>query len=185
MTTTIYRARKILTMNPRRPEATHVAVRDGRVLGTGALEDLAGWGDHEIDERFADKVIVPGFVEGHCHSWEGGAWEDTYLGFFDRTAPDGVVHKGLKSIDEVVERFRAAEARLSDPDKAAMGWGFDPIFFGGRRMVAADLDRVSATRPVASNISVAIGTVTSRPPRPAPLPGSSSGVGCMSGRTRA
>ena len=148
MTTTIYRARKILTMNPRRPEATHVAVRDGRVLGTGALEELAGWGDHELDDRFADKVIVPGFVEGHCHSWEGAAWEDTYLGFFDRTAPDGVVHKGLKSIDDVVERFRAAEARISDPDRAAMGWGFDPIFFDGRRMVAADLDRVSATRPV-------------------------------------
>ena len=148
MTTTIYRARKILTMNSRRPEATHVAVRDGRVLGTGALEDLAGWGDHELDDRFADKVIVPGFVEGHCHSWEGAAWEDTYLGFFDRTAPDGVVHKGLKSIDEVVERLRASEARIVDPDKAAMGWGFDPIFFDGRRMVADDLDRVSATRPV-------------------------------------
>ena len=148
MTTTIYRARKILTMNPRRPEATHVAVRDGRVLGTGAREDLAGWGDHALDDRFADKVIVPGFVEGHCHSWEGAAWEDTYLGFFDRTAPDGVVHRGLTSIEEVVERFRAAEARLTDSDKEAMGWGFDPIFFGGRRMVAADLDRVSATRPV-------------------------------------
>ena len=148
MTITIYSARRILTMNPRRPEATHVAVRDGRVLGTGTLEDLAGWGDHEIDERFADKVIVPGFVEGHCHSWEGAAWEDTYLGFFERTAPDGVLHRGLRSIDDVVERFRVAEARLSDPDKAAMGWGFDPIFFGGRRMVAADLDRVSAIRPV-------------------------------------
>ena len=148
MTITIYSARKILTMNPRRPEATHVAVRDGRVLGTGALEELAGWGDHEHDDRFADKVIVPGFVEGHCHSWEGAAWEDTYLGFFDRTAPDGAVHKGLKSIDDVVERFRAAQARNSDPDRAAMGWGFDPIFFDGRRMVAADLDRVSATRPV-------------------------------------
>ena len=148
MTTTIYCARRILTMNPRRPEATHVAVRDGHVLGTGALEDLAGWGDHELDDRFADKVIVPGFVEGHCHSWEGAAWEDTYLGFFDRTAPDGVVHQGLRSVDDVVERFRAAEARMSDPDKAAMGWGFDPIFFDGRRMVAADLDRVSATRPV-------------------------------------
>ena len=148
MTITIYSARRILTMNPRRPEATHVAVRDGRVLGTGALEDLAGWGDHELDDRFADKVIVPGFVEGHCHSWEGAAWEDTYLGFFDRTAPDGVVHKGLKSIDDVVERFRASEARNSDPDRAATGWGFDPIFFDGRRMVAADLDRVSATRPV-------------------------------------
>ena len=148
MTTTIYAARKIITMNPRRPEATHVAVRDGHVLGTGTLDDLASWGDHTLDERFADKVLMPGFVEGHCHSWEGSAWEDTYLGFFDRTAPDGTLHRGLRSIDEVVERFRAAEAGLKDPDAAAMGWGFDPIFFDGRRMVAADLDRVSATRPV-------------------------------------
>ena len=193
MTTTIYSARRIITMNPRRPEATHVAVRDGYILGAGVLDELAGWGDHELDERFADKVIMPGFVEGHCHSWEGSAWEDTYLGFFDRTAPDGVLHPGLKSIDAVVERFRAAAASAAadagtdagagagrtrpggsdgpdgagGPDgydgsgragapgesgrsseEAVMGWGFDPIFFGGRRMVAADLDRVSATRPV-------------------------------------
>ena len=148
MTTTIYAARKIITMNPRRPEATHVAVRDGHILGTGTLDELAGWGEHALDERFADKVVMPGFVEGHCHSWEGSAWEDTYLGFFDRTAPDGTVHRGLRSIDEVVERFRAVQVGIADPDAAAMGWGFDPIFFHGRRMVAADLDRVSATRPV-------------------------------------
>ena len=190
MTTTIYSARRIITMNPRCPEATHVAVRDGHILGAGALDELAGWGGYEIDERFAGKVIMPGFVEGHCHSWEGSAWEDTYLGFFDRTAPDGTLHSGLKSIDAVVERFRDAAASAAadaatgpgaeesrsggsngsdgsdgsggagetggagTPDtpgettEAAMGWGFDPIFFGGRRMVAADLDRVSATRPV-------------------------------------
>ena len=184
--TTIYSARRIITMNPRRPVATHVAVRDGHVLGAGALDELAGWGDYELDERFAGKVVMPGFVEGHCHSWEGSAWEDTYLGFFDRTAPDGVLHPGLKSIDAVVDRFRAAatsatadaepgagESRPGGSDgsggageaggpggagapgesgrssgEAVMGWGFDPIFFGGRRMVAADLDRVSATRPV-------------------------------------
>ena len=40
MTTTIYSVRKILTMNPRRAEATHVAVRDGCVLGAGRLDDL-------------------------------------------------------------------------------------------------------------------------------------------------
>ena len=193
--TTIYSARRILTMNPHRPVATHVAVRDGRVLGAGTLDELAGWGDYELDERFAGKVVMPGFVEGHCHSWEGSAWEDTYLGFFDRTAPDGGLHPGLKNIDAVVERFRAAAASAEadaraeaghgagksrpggsgGPDgaggpggsdgpgragtsdtpgepgrsgEAVMGWGFDPIFFGGRRMVAADLDRVSATRPV-------------------------------------
>ena len=135
-------------MNPRRPEATHVAVRDGMILGTGNLEELAGWGDHTVDDRFADRVILPGFIEGHCHSWEGSAWEDTFLGFFDRAAPDGVVHTGLKSIDEVVNRLRESVAGMPPGDESVLGWGFDPIFFGGRRMVAADLDKVSETRPV-------------------------------------
>ena len=38
MTITIYEAKKIVTMNPARPVATHVAVRDGRILGAGALD---------------------------------------------------------------------------------------------------------------------------------------------------
>ena len=33
--TTVFRARRILTMDPACPEATHVAVRDGRVLAVG------------------------------------------------------------------------------------------------------------------------------------------------------
>jgi len=41
---TIYRARRIHTQNPNQPVATHVAVREGRILGAGALEDLTGWG---------------------------------------------------------------------------------------------------------------------------------------------
>ena len=41
-TTVIFQARKIITMNPMQPEATHVAVRDGRVLGVGSADELAG-----------------------------------------------------------------------------------------------------------------------------------------------
>ena len=145
---TIYPARKIITMNVRRPEASHVAVLDGWILGAGALEELTGWGPHEIDDRFADKVIMPGLVEGHCHSREGTGWDETYVGFYDRTDPDRVVHPGLESIDEVVGRLQEAERALSDPDEPLLAWGLDPLFFGGRRMVTADLDRVSATRPV-------------------------------------
>ena len=36
--TTVFQARQILTMNPARPRATHVAVRDGRILGAGSIE---------------------------------------------------------------------------------------------------------------------------------------------------
>ena len=47
---TIYRARRILTMNPSRPEATHVAVRDGRILGAGPLDDVVA--------RFVELFLV-------------------------------------------------------------------------------------------------------------------------------
>jgi predicted amidohydrolase YtcJ len=67
MTTTIYVARKIITMNPQRPYATHVAVRDGRILGVGGLDELTRWGPHTLDTRFAENVLMPGLVEGHSH----------------------------------------------------------------------------------------------------------------------
>ena len=56
--TIVYSAKKIITMNPSRPEATHVAVRDGRILGAGSLSELQTWGDVRLDERFKDKVLM-------------------------------------------------------------------------------------------------------------------------------
>ena len=38
--TTVFVARKILTMNPMQPEATHVAVREGRILAVGGLDRI-------------------------------------------------------------------------------------------------------------------------------------------------
>ena len=69
--TVIYTARKIITMHASNPEATAVAVRDGRVLAAGTLEECAAWGEHEVDRRFEDKVLIPGFVEAHGHTADG------------------------------------------------------------------------------------------------------------------
>jgi predicted amidohydrolase YtcJ len=152
MTTTVYAARKIITMNPMQPEATHVAVRDGRVLAVGSLEQATAWGEHTLDERFADKVLVPGFVEGHCHLKEGSMWDMHYLGWFDRRDPQGKVWSGLRSMDAVVAHLKDIEARLQAQGKPAdepmIAWGFDPIYFGGERMTVEHLDRASATRPI-------------------------------------
>jgi predicted amidohydrolase YtcJ len=148
MTTTIFQARKIITMNPSRPLATHVAVRDGRILGVGALDELAGWGPYSLDKRLAEKVLMPGLVEGHSHLMEGAFWRFVYCGFFDRTDPNGKVWPGAKSLDEVLQRLIQAQAGLADAAQPLAGWGFDPIYFDNRRCVREDLDRVSATRPV-------------------------------------
>ena len=148
MQTTIYSARTIVTMNPNRPEATHVAVRDGRILAVGAYDELAAWGEHSLDERFADKVLMPGLIEGHAHSMEGALWSFTYVGWFDRMDPDGKVWDGVKTVDDVIARLQAAEALLEDPNEPLLGWGLDPIYMDNVRVTRADLDRVSATRPV-------------------------------------
>ena len=148
MTATIYPAARIITMNPARPHATHVAVREGRILGAGTLEELAGWGDYRLDGRFADKVLMPGLVEGHSHVMEGSLWAYVYCGFFDRMDPEGRVWAGLKSIDAVVERLAEAAGALEDPAAPLAGWSLDAIYYGGRRVNRHDLDRVSEERAV-------------------------------------
>ena len=135
-------------MNPTRPEATHVAVRDGRILGVGPLDELVGWGPHTLDDRFADKVLMPGLVEGHSHASEGTLWRYLYLGRFDRMDPDGKVWPGAGSVEEVVARLQAADAKMGASTEPLSGWGLDPIYYGERRVTRQDLDRVSTTRPV-------------------------------------
>lgn len=145
-TTIVYPARRILTMNPSQPEAHAVAVRDGRILAVGELDTMAGWGAVERDDRFRDKVLMPGLVEGHSHVMTGNLWRYPYVGFYDRTDPNGTQWPGVKSLDAVVQRLQAAERELSDPDQPLFAWGFDPIYFGNTRMTREHLDRVSRDR---------------------------------------
>ena len=145
-TTTIFQARKIITMNSYLPEATHVAVREGKVLGVGSLDQLAGWGEHELDTRFADKVLLPGFVEGHCHAPEGQIWNHPYLGYFSRRDPDGNWHSELRSMEQLLVRLREVDQRMNDPDEPLFAWGFDPIYYKSERMTVKHLDSVSTSR---------------------------------------
>ncbi|OWU84324.1 amidohydrolase [Oceanicola sp. 22II-s10i] len=145
MTITIYAARKILTMSDARPVATHVAVKDGKILGAGTLEELQRWGEHTLDETFADKVLMPGFVEGHAHSGAGSVWDGTYLGWFDQKDPDGKVWHGLKTTDEIVARLQEAAATGEGP---VVGWGLDPIYMDNVRITRQDLDRATTDRPI-------------------------------------
>ena len=146
--TTIYTARKIITMNPNQPEVSHVAVRDGRILGAGSLAELEPWGDYELDTRFADKVLMPGMIEGHAHTMEGTLWRNVYVGWFDRMDPDGKVWDGVKTIEGVLDRLSEADKLLDDPDTPLSGWSLDPIYMDNQRVSRHDLDKVSATRPI-------------------------------------
>ncbi|GAA1882877.1 hypothetical protein GCM10009715_31570 [Paeniglutamicibacter psychrophenolicus] len=146
--TIVYPARLVRTLDPANPTAQAVAVRGTRIRAVGSVAELMGYTGAVLDERYADAVLVPGFVEAHSHAGSGNVWTSTYVGLVDRIAPDGRRWPGCRSIEDVIARLSAAEAELGDPGAPLRAWGLDPIYFPGERFGAAELDRVSGTRPV-------------------------------------
>lgn len=110
----------------------------GRISGLGL----------RVDDRFVDKVLMPGFVEAHGHAMEGGVWQDLFLGYFERHAPGGALEGGLKTIEQVIERLKRADAEMDDPETPLVAWGYDPIYYDNQRMTRHQLDSVSTTRPI-------------------------------------
>lgn len=151
MTVTVFSAKKIITMNPSLPEASHIAVRDGRILGVGNAESMADLARHQgemrHDDRFADRVIMPGMVEGHSHAHEGALWQYLYLGFYPRKDPHGQVWAGIQDVAAMQARLRDAAARLP-AGEPIIAWGFDPIFFQGETIDRHALDAAVSDRPV-------------------------------------
>jgi len=146
--TIVYPARLIRTMDPARPTVQAVAVRGDRIRAVGITAELLTYPGAVLDDRYAQAVLVPGFVEAHSHAGTGTVWQDTYVGMVDRTDPDGRHWAGCPTLEDVVQRLILADSELVDPGVPLVAWGLDPIFFPGERLTAAQLDRVSSTRPI-------------------------------------
>ena len=91
----IYPAKAIRTLDPNRPLASHVAVAEGRVLAVGGKECAEPWGGGIMDDRFADCVLMPGFVEGHAHVVAGALWAYPCVSYHEMVRPDGSRAPGL------------------------------------------------------------------------------------------
>ena len=144
----VFSAKKIITMDINRMEATHVAVRDGEILAVGDATCADQWGVVTHDDAFKGAVLMPGFIEGHAHMMAGAMWEYAYAGFHDRIDPDGKLWPGLTDIDAVIGGLAAYAETLED-DAPLVGWGFDPIFLTSERLSKKHLDQISPTRPIA------------------------------------
>ncbi len=149
MTTTVFTARTIHTLNPSNPDATAVAVRDGRVLAAGTLEECLSWdADAVVDDRFADKVLVPGFVEAHGHTADGMVALLPYVGYYPFPLPDGTMAPACRSYDELIGRLQELDRTLP-PGEPIIANSFDPIYFPDQeRLSKKHLDQVSGTRQV-------------------------------------
>ncbi|MHB1252201.1 MAG: amidohydrolase [Acidimicrobiales bacterium] len=149
MSIVVYRAREVVTLDPSCPRGEAVAVREGRILHVGSnaeVVDALRDQDFTVDTRYAEHVIVPGFIEAHGHLFSDGALGQlVWTGFDDRPRPDSSVALGCQTLEDVISRLRE-RARVSDA--VVVGYGFDPVFHDGRALRREDLDRVSTTQGV-------------------------------------
>ncbi len=93
---------RVITMDPGRPRAEAVAVRDGRILLVGStahVSALKGPATRVI--QLQERTVVPGFVDGHLH-------------FANLTGDPGLVDLGeARSETEAAELVRRAAARAT------------------------------------------------------------------------
>jgi predicted amidohydrolase YtcJ len=147
---TVYRAAKIITMEPALPEARVVAVRDGAIVAVGRdLEDLAAWTEanpFEIDDTLADKILLPGFIDPHLHPMLGALLLPMeFITPDDWSLPRGA-QAGVRDRATYMKRLRELVDGWPDASQPLFTWGYHELWHGKLRR--ADLDAVSDRLPI-------------------------------------
>ena len=145
---TIYEAKTIITMEEGYPQGRFVATSDGIILGVAqSLEELEPWTKgrkFRLDQRFADRVLMPGFIEPHIHPMQ-----TVMMLPIPFISPEAWELPG-KSYPAVTGEANY-EARLrqvlgASDDKLFLTWGHHRLFHGD--MDRAKLDAIAPDRAV-------------------------------------
>ncbi len=145
---TIYVARTFLTMDPKKPRAEAIAVRDGKFIAVGTRVDCeaaAGKGA-KVDSTLKDKVLIAGFVEQHVHPVLAALTMNTkVISIEDWDAIDGF-SPAVRDEATYQARLKEALAAHADKGKPLITWGYHHYFHGD--MSRAMLDRLAPDFPV-------------------------------------
>ena len=142
-TTTVYTARRVITMDPDMPSATAVAVSGNRIAAVSDTDDLRSAG--VLDDTFADAVICPGLIDQHLHPVLGATTLMTeVIAVEDWSLPDRT-YPAARSAQEYRDRLTAAHRALA-PGEWLFSWGYHKLWHGP--LDRAALDAISTTRPI-------------------------------------
>ena len=147
---TIYPARRIHTMDESLPEATCVAVSEGRIMAVGSLADMAPWREGRtvtVDERFAKQVLLPGLIDNHIHPFLGAILLPMELIAPEPwRLPDGTLAPAARTPEAYRARLMACIAAKPDQSDWFISWGYQPALHGHYDRTV--LDELFPDRPV-------------------------------------
>jgi hypothetical protein len=146
----VYNARKVYTMDETLPEATHIAVADGRIVAVGGPEAIAPWARGRAvieDVSLRGKIVMPGFIDNHLHPFLGALVTPMEI-----IAPEpwrmanGDVWPAANSPEEYLGLLRARLAARRDTQEVFITFGYQPAVHG--RLARKELDEIAPDRPV-------------------------------------
>ncbi|MEM2957030.1 MAG: amidohydrolase [Candidatus Jordarchaeaceae archaeon] len=126
-----------ITLDPDKPRAEAVAIRDGKIIGVGTNEEMKSLlGDKVKIVDLKGKTVLPGFTDCHIHLLGFGAM----LNMLDL--------RGVKSIEEIKEKLRK-EAQRKSKGAWIVGHGWDDSILAEKRLPTRwDLDQAAPDNPV-------------------------------------
>ena len=130
---------RITTMDATAPEASALAVRDGRFLAVGSAADVdAHRGPGTLTLDAAGRRIVPGLNDSHIHMIRGG------LNYSLELRWDGV-----PSLADALRRLKAQAARTPPPQWVRVVGGWSEFQFAERRMpTLQEINQAAPETPV-------------------------------------
>jgi predicted amidohydrolase YtcJ len=148
-TTTIYVAKRVITMDDKNPSATAVAVSDDRIVAVGSLDSLKKALEgtrYSVDTTFDQRYIMPGLIDQHLHPILGALTLSTPVIAPEAWVLPGKTWPAATTHEEYMAALRAVEKGMKDPKEPLFTWGYLQFFHGMVRR--KDLDSISLTRPI-------------------------------------
>jgi predicted amidohydrolase YtcJ len=154
----------IYTIDPAKPTASAITIRDNKILALGDDQSMRSLLPTAESIDLGGRCVIPGLIDAHLH------WEWVSLGLKNIDCETPTLAELLR---RVVERVR-----ITPPDGTWIrGHGWNQNVWGGTFPTKTDLDRVAPNHPVyltaksghaglANSIALKLGNVTSTTPNP-------------------
>jgi predicted amidohydrolase YtcJ len=122
----------VFTLDPERPLAEAVAVKDGKILAVGDASEIKrfiGSATTVLDVK--GRLVIPGLIDAHVHLVEGGR------------SLAGLSFRGVTSMERILDRI-ASTIGVSAPGETIEAGQFDHTLWPGQKWpIRNDLDTIA------------------------------------------
>jgi hypothetical protein len=135
----VLRNGRITTLDPAKPDATAIAMKDGLVLAVGSDAEMAALADGQtrvVD--LARRRVIPGLTDSHMHVIRGGLNYNMELRW-----------DGVRSVGAALEMLRDQARRTPAPQWVRVVGGWNEFQFDEKRMpTLEELNKAAPDTPV-------------------------------------